>query len=169
MPIFRLYSCVLSQSWKTVKRDVFNPVERNKTRLKSPLSWKPRTTLLSFLILIIFTGSLSGRRWFLPGPNTWSRVWFCRQAPLPISGTNSQQSLVPTSINTAKTIPRNTPAASSIGKKEHVPIFDQSDHWERQASNVRNPICINNVDVSQAYRKCKRKILVLPLLQATTA
>lgn len=81
---------------------------------------------------------------------------------------NSQKSLAPTPINPTKTIPQNTAAASSTGKNGHVRISDRSDHWERQASNVRNLICIND-DVLQAYRKYKRKTLILLLQQATTA
>lgn len=156
---------LLSQSYKTVKRDVLNPVERNRTRLKSPLSWKPlvpRSCHSSF-------SSSSLARSAVADDSFRDRI--CGRGygsvdkpPLPISGANSQQSLVPTPINPTKTIPRNTPAASSTGKKTGMlhRNFDQSDREEGQASNVWNPICINNVDVSawnEAYRKCKRKHL----------
>ena len=93
--------------------------------------------------------------------------------PLPISGTSSQQSLVPTPINPTKTIPPETHKPQALlGKNGHVRNSDQSDHWEHRASTCEEShlhcIC-NNVNLSQAYGKCTRKILILPLLTVTTA
>lgn len=90
-----------------ITRDLFNPVEKKQKQtqisfvLKAP---HPIATLLPPPILITFAGFLVVCRWFLLGRNVWSGWgggWycFCRKAPLSISGTNSQQSWVPTPIN----------------------------------------------------------------------
>lgn len=104
--------------------------EQSQTEISAELK-TPRTTLLSFLVLIIFTGLLSGYRWFLPGPNMWLRVCFCRQAPLPnfrnrfsaiissyTNESNQNHSLIYTSLKLY------------WGKTGIFKIFDQLGHWE---------------------------------------
>ena len=141
---------LLSRSCKTNQRDRFNPVEKKHKqtpRISSALEAPhPIAALLSPPILITFAGFLGGLQMIPSGTKhvvgmvvVGGVYCFCRKAPLSISGTNSQQSRVPTAINPAQLFHETLQPTSPSGKNVRGHDFDRSD---RRASNVRNPIRI---------------------------